>query len=347
MSRYLVCFVLLVLALPSFASEPLSRVPDFSLTERNGATVSRDSLRGKVWVASFVLTRCPDGKCPQVSATVQRLQGELASRRDVRLVTFTVDPEHDSPEVFAKWAEQYGPDADRWLFLTGSEEQIEALMKAFYQPGTKDEKSGLRAHLPYLFVVGREGEIISYHDGLWDTKREEEKEFERNLLRLRRSVDKALQPNLPAWMPTDFPAFNALLNSVATLLLLIGYWAIRLRQVTLHVVCMVLTILVSAVFLASYLFFHLYVKEGVSTRFADQAPDAPALVAYLYYGILLSHTLLAIVATPAALYTAWLGISQQWSRHVWFSRWVFPVWLYVCVTGVVVYWMLYRLYPVP
>jgi uncharacterized membrane protein YozB (DUF420 family) len=110
---------------------------------------------------------------------------------------------------------------------------------------------------------------------------------------------------------------------------------------------MLLTILVSAVFLASYLFFHIFVKEGVSTRFADQAPGAPAWLSYVYYGILISHTLLAVVATPLALYTAWLGLREQWERHVWLARWTFPIWLYVSTTGVVVYWMLYRLYPAP
>src|SRR5262249_12039154 len=206
---------------------------------------------------------------------------------------------------------------------------------------------GIRAHLPYLFVVDRDGEMLSYHDGLFDSMRDTEQGFENNLRRLKRSVDKALQPKLPAWMPPDFPAFNASLHARATLLLLVGYWAIRLRFVRLHVTCMLLTILVSAVFLASYLFFHIYVKEGVSTRFADQAPDAPAWLSYVYYGILISHTLLAVVATPLALYTAWLGLREQWERHVWLARWTFPIWLYVSTTGVVVYWMLYRLYPAP
>ena len=110
---------------------------------------------------------------------------------------------------------------------------------------------------------------------------------------------------------------------------------------------MVTTLLVSAVFLASYLFFHLVVKEGRATRFVDQAPDAPAWAAMLYAGILLSHTILAMVATPMALVTSYFGLRKWWAAHTRLSRWTFPIWLYVSITGVVVYWMLYRMFPAP
>jgi uncharacterized membrane protein YozB (DUF420 family) len=67
----------------------------------------------------------------------------------------------------------------------------------------------------------------------------------------------------------------------------------------------------------------------------------------LYFAVLLSHTVLAAVVTPLALYTAYLGLTARWARHVRFARWTFPVWLYVSITGVVVYWMLYHAYPQP
>jgi protein SCO1 len=326
---------------------PVAVVPPFTLTERSGATVTDEDLRGKVWVASFVLTRCPDGRCPQVTRTMQKLQDDLAGRRDVRLVTFTVDPERDDADELRRYAETFGADPQRWLFLTGSETRIESLLKAFHQPTKADDKSGVRPHLPLLFVVNRRGEVVTYHQGLWDPKRDTEVEFRDNLRRLKRSVDKALQPEVPAWMPRDFPAFNAALNALATLLLLTGYVAIKLKQVRVHVACMLTTIAVSAVFLASYLFFHIVVKEWRPTRFADQAPDAPAWVATGYAVLLLSHTVLAVVATPMALVSAYLGLRERWSAHVKLARWTFPIWLYVSVTGVAVYWMLYRLYPAP
>ncbi len=75
-------------------------------------------LLGKVWIASFVFTRCTAG-CPQISTTMKRLQGDLSGYPDVRLVTFTVDPEHDDPGELSRYADAYGADPERWLFLTG------------------------------------------------------------------------------------------------------------------------------------------------------------------------------------------------------------------------------------
>ena len=72
----------------------------------------------------------------------------------------------------------------------------------------------------------------------------------------------------------------------------------------------------------------------------------PDWVRYLYYAILGSHTILAAATAPLALTTAYLGLKNRLVRHVWLARWTLPIWLYVSVTGVVVYWMLYRLYPV-
>jgi uncharacterized membrane protein YozB (DUF420 family) len=142
----------------------------------------------------------------------------------------------------------------------------------------------------------------------------------------------------------DFPALNASLNAVATVLLVTGYVAIRARRYRLHVACMVTALVVSTIFLASYLYFHIVVKGGQPTYFQDQAPDAPVSVRVLYYRILATHTVLAVAAAPMALVTAYLGWRGRLVRHVRLARWTLPIWLYVSITGVVVYWMLYRLY---
>jgi putative membrane protein len=142
----------------------------------------------------------------------------------------------------------------------------------------------------------------------------------------------------------DLPGVNAILNSAGVVLLVLGYKAIRSGSVRLHKSCMLSALAVSAVFLGSYLYFHLVHRHGQATRFQDQAPSAPNWVAYVYYGILLSHTVLAIVTAPLALYTAYLGLKDRLARHKRIARWTLPIWLYVSITGVVVYWMLYRLY---
>jgi uncharacterized membrane protein YozB (DUF420 family) len=94
--------------------------------------------------------------------------------------------------------------------------------------------------------------------------------------------------------------------------------------------------------LACYLYYHIEVKGGQPTRFSGEG-----WVRALYFTILGTHTLLAAVITPLALYTAYLALGRRWTRHIRFARWTFPVWLYVSITGVVVYWMLYHLYPRP
>ena len=108
---------------------------------------------------------------------------------------------------------------------------------------------------------------------------------------------------------------------------------------------MLSAVAVSAVFLASYLYFHLVVRQGRATRFTDQCPDAPAGSATCTWTILGTHTVLAIPTAPMALASAYLGLRGKILAHVRLVKWTFPIWLYVSVTGVVVYWMLYRLYP--
>lgn len=145
-------------------------------------------------------------------------------------------------------------------------------------------------------------------------------------------------------MTIDFPTLNASLNAASGVLVLLGYAAVRRRLLRLHAGCMLTALAVSAVFLASYLYYHIVVKAGVATKFADQWPEAPAWVAFAYYAILLTHTVLAAIVAPLALYTAWQALRGRIARHRRLARWTLPIWLYVSATGVVVYWMLYRLY---
>lgn len=98
-------------------------VPDFALTERSGQRVTRANLLGKEWVANFIYTQCPE-TCPGQSLEISYLQAEFAAEPDLRLVSITVDPERDTTEVLAQYAERYGADAERWLFLTGPKREI-------------------------------------------------------------------------------------------------------------------------------------------------------------------------------------------------------------------------------
>jgi len=98
-------------------------VPDFALMERSERPITRTDLQGLVWISNFFYTHCPD-TCPLQSARMARLQGDFADERDVRLVSISVDPEHDTPAVLRDYAQRFGADAERWLFLTGDKAAI-------------------------------------------------------------------------------------------------------------------------------------------------------------------------------------------------------------------------------
>lgn len=140
-------------------------------------------------------------------------------------------------------------------------------------------------------------------------------------------------PGLVAYLP----AVNAALNATSAALLLIGYACIRRGWRGAHKGCMVSAFITSTLFLASYLILRYY--AGM-TRFTGRGWVRP-----IYFAILISHTLLAAGIVPLALTTlsqAWAG---RFDRHVRIARWTLPLWLYVSVTGVLVYWFLYHLYP--
>jgi putative membrane protein len=137
------------------------------------------------------------------------------------------------------------------------------------------------------------------------------------------------------------PHVNAALNAWATALLIIGYVQIRRRNEVAHKWAMLACFAVSVVFLASYLTYHFNI-EGGSKRFPSYPPLA---VRYSYYGILLTHVVLAATVPFLAVATILLGLADRRKAHRGLAWWTFPIWLYVSITGVVVYLMLYQLYP--
>jgi len=135
---------------------------------------------------------------------------------------------------------------------------------------------------------------------------------------------------------SDLPALNATLNGISAVLLATGYLLIRRGQVTLHKRCMLAALVSSTLFLTSYVTYHLHTG---SRPFPGQGP-----IRVIYFAILLTHVVLAVVIVPLALITATRGLRSQFDRHVKIARWTLPLWLYVSVTGVVIYVMLYQLY---
>lgn len=164
-------------------------VPDFSLIERSGRQVKKADLQGQIWIANFIFTNCPD-QCPLMTSQMAELQTALSRARDIRLVSFTVDPERDTPEVLSEYAKYFGADRDRWLFLTGVKEAIYDLARESFHVGVIDprdetqdenasgtlshthgkekekagEKTGMILHSSRFILVDRQAQIRGYYN---------------------------------------------------------------------------------------------------------------------------------------------------------------------------------------
>jgi protein SCO1 len=178
---FLVAALILGGCAPS-APEVLFELPDFQLTERGGKTIGRDDLKGKVWIASFVFVHCC-GPCPQISGTMARLQQELADLPDLRLVTFTVDPERDTQAALREYAKHFGADEERWLFLTGDKARIHELSEKGFKLAVAEAQGSARTpgnefeHSTRLILVDRQGRVRGYFDGT-NPRKQAEKEVQ-------------------------------------------------------------------------------------------------------------------------------------------------------------------------
>lgn len=138
----------------------------------------------------------------------------------------------------------------------------------------------------------------------------------------------------------DLPLVNACLNGLSGLLLMVGLVLIKQGKREAHQRCMVAALLCSVVFLISYLIHKIFVMKGINTPFSGPASLKPA-----YLAMLASHVLLAMVIVPLALVTVTRGRKGDFERHKRIARWTWPLWMYVSVTGVLIYLVLYRIWP--
>ncbi len=158
---------------PSPAPAPeikaLGNVGNFTLTERSGKTVSRADLLGKIWVADFIFTRCA-GICPMMSGKMRGLKEKLGPHEDLRFVSFSVDPDYDSPEVLSKYAERYGA-GNEWLFLTGDKKTIHGLSSQHFHLAVGEIPEAERVqdeqsinHSSRFVLIDKEGRIRGYYN---------------------------------------------------------------------------------------------------------------------------------------------------------------------------------------
>jgi putative membrane protein len=135
---------------------------------------------------------------------------------------------------------------------------------------------------------------------------------------------------------SQLPTLNAGLNATSAVLLVTGYYFIRQQNISVHRLCMVSALIVSILFLCSYLYYH---AHAGGTRFMGVGWIRP-----VYFAILLSHTIFAAIVPLLAIVTLYRAVRQELDKHRRIARWTLPIWLYVSVTGVVIYWLLYHVY---
>lgn len=164
--------------------DALGPVPDFALQERGGSILRREDLLGKVWVASFIFTRC-EGACPLLNRKMARLHEWFGKDSHFRTVSFSVDPENDTPETLADYARKLEAP-ETWLFLTGERAVLKDLLQGGFKvmmPGFENRDTGMITHSNRFALVDRNGEIR----GLFDVDEDEEA-----MIRLKRQIHKHL-----------------------------------------------------------------------------------------------------------------------------------------------------------
>ncbi len=292
----------------------------FTLSDQDGREFTEKNLEGRPWIINFIFTRC-SGPCPVLTRNFVQLQNKLPSKAG--LLTITVDPEHDTPQILKEYAERSGADPSRWTFLTGPKDKVYALIRdnLLNAAISNDNAKGVGEsfiHSQRFVLLDGAGHMRGFYDG----------ESDEALNQIRRDVRFCSKYS-------KLPELNASLNLMSAFFLLAGFFFVRRKRILAHRVSMVLAFSSSSAFLASYLFYHYH---SGSMPFLGTGG-----IRTLYFTILLSHTVLAGFVLPLALVTLSRALKGSIDAHKRIARWTFPIWLYVSVTGVIVYYMLYRI----
>lgn len=355
---------------PNYTGPEPGVLPEFTLTDQLGRTVTKETLLGRPWVANFIFSSCPT-HCPVTLNELFHLQRRLKDI-DAKFVTITVDPQTDTVAKLKELSEAYGADPERWLFLTGEPAEIQQLItKGFLQP--MESSPMALAHSLKLMQVNPEGRVVGSY--LYDFRLPQDSSSEIDKLRKvllgeieippsnrflpaialeatgsqpESGVSSTREPAAktdasadasemtPAWVDR-LRTTNATLNGLATILLLVGFTAMRVKNIALHKRLMLTAFAVSIAFLACYLTYHGALKHYTGVGHKPYA-GTPSLETP-YRVILISHVILAAIVPVLASITIYRGLSGQFDRHRRIARVTFPIWLYVSVTGVIIYWM--------
>ncbi|MEM9381670.1 MAG: DUF420 domain-containing protein [Planctomycetota bacterium] len=338
-------------------------VPDFEFVDRSGASVTRESLLGQPWIGVPFFVKCT-GPCPSITRDISERLMPLLEGTPIRVVSFSLDPTIDTPDKLDTYAEAFGADDERWLFVRSDSEKemhrfLNEGLKVPVQRDPEAEDPGLAiVHGTRMPVVDAEGRIAGWYElrdpsldspvsgeiGIPIDEAEPILVGRYALLAARARALAGLEWTWPLKRPSRIPLVNASLNATAFVLLIAGVLAIRRGRRKLHEALMKCAFLVSAAFLACYLYYHFVVLpiSGGPTKYNGVRAAKAA-----YLGMLLTHVVLAIVNLPMVLRVLWLAHKEDWERHKRLARWTFPIWVYVSLTGVLVYLVLYPFNPPP
>ena len=140
----------------------IGKIPAFSFIDSHGDEINRRNLDGKVWVADFIFTTCTMA-CPVMTGNMNIVHKEFRNNNDVRIVSISVYPEYDTPEVLAEYASRYDANTDRWHFLTGPEEDVKKLIKNGFKMGDYED---IIFHSERFALVDKKGQIRGYYNGM-------------------------------------------------------------------------------------------------------------------------------------------------------------------------------------
>ena len=147
---------------PSQQLPKIGSIPQFEFIDSNGNTVTLNNLKGKVWVADFIFTTCTMA-CPMMTGNMNLVHKKFKKNDDVRLVSISVYPEYDTPDVLKEYASQYDADTEKWLFLTGDESSVKNIIKDGFKIGDFEE---IIFHSEKFALVDKNGTIRAYYNGM-------------------------------------------------------------------------------------------------------------------------------------------------------------------------------------
>jgi protein SCO1/2/putative membrane protein len=282
-----------------------------------------------------------------MTLNMQALQAYFGQREDLQFVSISCDPLRDTPAVLTEYARSNHADLANWTFLTGEYDRIQQIAQSFLVSVINENADGQHPdgfvedvvphtgpiiHSTRFILVDRAGRVLGSYQG---TDAE-------SLDLLVAAIEGQLHSTGLDYLKV-LPAVNASLNGLAGLLLVAGLVFVKQGHLRRHKYAMVSAFVVSIIFLACYLTYHTLrqMNDGVGhTKW-----EVDGILRPIYYTILISHVCLAAAVPFLAIRTLWLGVKDDIVRHRRWARITWPIWMYVSVTGVIVYLMLYHLHP--